>query len=463
MAMTAAHDNMHSLQASQSSPAWKQVADYLMPEDPNGARAKAVWGQLEPALPDILNRFYARMRETPTLAAKMGASAQSADKLKALQQAHWKRVFTGEVDAGLETEARKIGDAHVRIGLTSDWFIAGYGRVLMDSIPEVLKAHRFTPHRAAEALQTLVARMFLDMALADAAYAGGMNAQEGREWREENDYQSLRTVAGTITELNDVMLNLAVLADSTKRATGSSESISASVEQLVASVQQIAETSEGAAKEAEETHAALREGVGGMMKAKEAIGTVSDAAERSTRSLQALEEASQQITAFLEVIQSIADQTNLLALNATIEAARAGEAGKGFAVVASEVKQLATQTQKLTEQIAERLSEIGSTSNDAISATRDIIGQVQEIDRTTQALASAVEEQSAATGEISANAQQAAEGARSVTSDITGIQGSVQTTSTVSDEVNTAAGVLKSNSENLRLEVERFLSTVRAA
>ena len=213
----------------------------------------------------------------------------------------------------------------------------------------------------------------------------------------------------------------------------------------------------------EELNASIGELRGSSARVAELTSASAGQTQQSRAKMEDISESLSGMTEIIAGIDAVAEQTNLLALNATIEAARAGEAGKGFAVVASEVKQLATQTQKLTEQIAERLSEIGSTSNDAISATRDIIGQVQEIDRTTQALASAVEEQSAATGEISANAQQAAEGARSVTSDITGIQGSVQTTSTVSDEVNTAAGVLKSNSENLRLEVERFLSTVRAA
>jgi methyl-accepting chemotaxis protein len=197
--------------------------------------------------------------------------------------------------------------------------------------------------------------MFLDMGLADATYAYGVNQQDSQAWRDENDYNSLKIVAGTIVELNEVMFNLAVLSNSTAKTTSGSQSISESVDQLVQAMQQISTSSESASNEAEQTHEALREGVQGMLQAKSAINTVSGAADRSTSSLEALQQASEQITEFLGTIQSIADQTNLLALNATIEAARAGEAGKGFAVVASEVKALANQAASATEDIGGKI------------------------------------------------------------------------------------------------------------
>ena len=79
--------------------------------------------------------------------------------------------------------------------------------------------------------------MFLDMGVADATYSMGVNQQESQSWREENDYTSLRTVASTIVELNEVMLNLAVLSSSTAKTTTGSHAISDSVGQLVEAMQ----------------------------------------------------------------------------------------------------------------------------------------------------------------------------------------------------------------------------------
>ena len=114
------------------------------------------------------------------------------------------------------------------------------------------------------------------------------------------------------------------------------------------------------------------------------------------------------------LINTIAAQTNLLALNATIEAARAGEAGKGFAVVASEVKSLATQTARATEGITAQVSAIQGSTQEAVDTIKGIGQIIDKMSEIATTVASAVEEQGAATAEIARNIQQAAAGTQNV-------------------------------------------------
>jgi hypothetical protein len=105
-------------------------------------------------------------------------------------------------------------------------------------------------------------------------------------------------------------------------------------------------------------------------------------ASTMTGDVVALDEASAAVGEVIRIISGIADQTNLLALNATIEAARAGEVGKGFAVVASEVKDLARETAKATQRVADQIAGIQSSSKavgEGIRTTGEIIGRLDEV------------------------------------------------------------------------------------
>jgi methyl-accepting chemotaxis protein len=94
--------------------------------------------------------------------------------------------------------------------------------------------------------------------------------------------------------------------------------------------------------------------------ASEHRGTIAAAIERlidakgfvgeSTTRIDDLARTTREVTAFIEVIRSVAEQTDLLALNAAIEAARAGSHGRGFAVVADEVRKLAEQSAHASSQ-----------------------------------------------------------------------------------------------------------------
>lgn len=103
---------------------------------------------------------------------------------------------------------------------------------------------------------------------------------------------------------------------------------------------------------------ALNEALSIITGIKESIGNTLDATN-------VLEEKSKQIDEVLLIIRQISEQTNLLALNASIEAARAGELGKGFAVVAEEIRKLAVSTHQslnevssITSEFKERVSQV---------------------------------------------------------------------------------------------------------
>jgi methyl-accepting chemotaxis protein len=186
-------------------------------------------------------------------------------------------------------------------------------------------------------------------------------------------------------------------------------------------------------------------------------------AQKTDARMNQLSQAAGRIGAVVELINTIAGQTNLLALNATIEAARAGDAGRGFAVVASEVKALAEQTAKATDEISQQIADIQSATQDSVAAIKEIgttIGRISEISST---IASAVEQQGAATQEISRNVQRAAAGTAEVASNINDVQRGASETGSASAQVFSAAQSLSHESNRLKLEVSKFMGTVRAA
>jgi methyl-accepting chemotaxis protein len=186
-------------------------------------------------------------------------------------------------------------------------------------------------------------------------------------------------------------------------------------------------------------------------------------AEKTDARINELSQAAGRIGDVVQLITDIAAQTNLLALNATIEAARAGEAGRGFAVVASEVKALAAQTAKATEEIGTQIASMQAATQDSVTAIKDISGTINRISEIASTIAAAVEEQGAATQEISRNVQQAAAGTTEVASNITDVNQGAAETGSASTQVLSSAQSLSNESNHLKLEVEKFLITVRAA
>jgi methyl-accepting chemotaxis protein len=253
----------------------------------------------------------------------------------------------------------------------------------------------------------------------------------------------LESSAGRLTKTAEVTQTLsATVASVSEQSSANAQSAAAAAEEMASSVSEIG-------RQVQDSHKISREAVSQVEQTNARIAELAQSANR--------------IGEVVRMISAVAEQTNLLALNATIEAARAGEAGRGFAVVASEVKALAAQTAKATEEIGEQIGQMQAATNQSVSAIQEIGGTIGRIAEISQAIAAAVEEQGAATQEISRNVQRAAQGASQVAGSITDVNRGATDTGAASTQVHGLAQSLLGQSNHLKGEVEKFLSTVRAA
>ncbi len=194
--------------------------------------------------------------------------------------------------------------------------------------------------------------------------------------------------------------------------------------------------------------------------AERARGVSSDAVDQAKNAFEKMKElgiAAQKIGKVTEAITEISEQTNLLALNATIEAARAGEAGKGFAVVANEIKELAKQTAGATLDIKNLVADVQGTSKTTETSIEQIASIITGVNEIVGTIATAVEEQTAATREIANNISQASMGIMEVNENVS--QSSVVATDISKDiaEVSTAAQSISKNSTMISKSAQDLL------
>ncbi len=244
------------------------------------------------------------------------------------------------------------------------------------------------------------------------------------------------------------------------------ESSNESAEQtriMGSSTEEALEYVSAASSAGEEMNSAIGEIEHQVVKTKELVNVATDEARQTDEKVSSLTHAAEKIGEIITIIQEIAEQTNLLALNATIEAARAGDAGKGFAVVAAEVKGLATQTAKATEEISTQIANIQTETSGSVAAIKSVANKISEINEFTSAIATAIEEQGAATTEISRNVLSTADKTRDVTENLKVVTESVKNTEESANEVLSSSQSVKSEADSLKGIIDGFLEKVRAA
>ncbi len=263
----------------------------------------------------------------------------------------------------------------------------------------------------------------------------------------------VRTVSSAAMELEASATTLTRNAEETQQLSGKVEAASEEASSNVKSV----------AAATEEMAASIAEISRQVQESNRIAGEAVKQAEVTDARINELSKAALRIGDVVNLITTIAEQTNLLALNATIEAARAGESGRGFAVVAQEVKALAAQTAKATNEISSQIAGMQVATQDSVLAIKQIgttIGRISEI---AAMIAASVDQQGGATQEIARNVEQAAQGTSEVATNIVDVNKGARGTGSASAQVLSSAQSLSGESNRLKLEVGRFLDTVRAA
>ena len=257
---------------------------------------------------------------------------------------------------------------------------------------------------------------------------------------------SLESISST---LRTVMGNVRQVAAATSQASTAIGQISDGAQGQLNAVKQIAVGIEQTARAVEDVSASAQQS---SSHAKQAAVLVADGRTRiaeMVEAVNAIAENAKAITKVTEVIGQIASQTNMLSLNAAIEAARAGEAGKGFAVVADQVGKLADHSGRSVNDINALVERADAETERGVDMARVVGDSIDKIaagssdsERMANAIAAAMEQQSAAVREIRASVE-----------DLSRIG---ETNASATEEVTATMVELSRLADQTRAEVERF-------
>jgi methyl-accepting chemotaxis protein len=254
---------------------------------------------------------------------------------------------------------------------------------------------------------------------------------------------SLNNAATDLSQIsNNMSLSLQDASGSIKNATHSASELSVNIGTVASAM--------------EEMTASIKEIAQNTHNASDITSKAQVSANEVSMTIQGLVKNSAEISYIVNTINALAQQTNLLALNATIEAARAGESGKGFAVVAQEVKDLAFKTANATENIGKQVESIQANIKSTTEKVSAIVEMVLQINDTQNLIASAIEEQTAATNEITVNVTSVSNQGRDVSSNIENINSKIHDTAELASKVDFAAVDLKKISGQLQVQVNAF-------
>ena len=186
--------------------------------------------------------------------------------------------------------------------------------------------------------------------------------------------ENINIVGNTITKMLveskkvglDLQNSANILVKNVKNLTQNANTTAASLEETAAAVEEITSTIVKNSQNIDEMSKYSKNVIS-------ALKTGEELANKTTISMDEINNQVQAINESITLIDQIAFQTNILSLNAAVEAATAGEAGKGFAVVAAEVRNLASRSAEVAREIKILVENATLKANDGKDITTQMI------------------------------------------------------------------------------------------
>lgn len=247
---------------------------------------------------------------------------------------------------------------------------------------------------------------------------------------------STNSVADSVSQFND---NTHKIMTGAAKQTLETQQMAGQIESLAKAISSIAKSTENTREIALASEHIAISGGEVVTKTISRMDEVSSTIDQSAVTAQRLKVSVDGITDMVGTIRQISEQTNLLALNAAIEAARAGESGRGFAVVADEVRSLAVRTHAATHQITDLIDTIQQNLGETITLMDTGVEQIALGVTLSHEAGDVLKDIVARSKQVASMVQEIAQS----------IDGQIDVTNSITEEVETVAEIAKQNSESI--------------